>query len=215
MSTTRVTAALADFVTIAPGRQAASTDDRVAGESRALVAAAQAGDRLAFGRLVDLHQAAALRTAMAALGRREDAEDVVQDAFVLAWRCLPGFRGDAAFRTWLLAIVWRRALDRRKARDRWWRRNAPIAFDDFDVSRGATAATPEDDVINQERRRNVADAIRTLPPKLRDALLLAASGEHTYDEIARLQGIRPGTVKWRVFEARRIVRAQLELRGDA
>jgi RNA polymerase sigma-70 factor (ECF subfamily) len=183
-------------------------------ESAPLVAAARTGDRAAFGRLVELHGATALRTALAALGRREDAEDVVQDAFVVAWRRLPGFRGDATFRTWLLTIVWHRALDRRKSRERWWRRNATWASDAIDVAPvTAEGASPERLVMDQQQRRAIALAIARLSPKLRDVLLLAASGEHTYDEIAHLQGIRPGTVKWRVFEARRLVRADLEARG--
>ena len=89
-------------------------------EVRALVAAAREGDREAFGELVSLHYRAVFRTAMAALQRREDAEDVTQDAFVLAWRKVAGFRGDSSFKTWLLTIVWRQALDKRRSRMRWW-----------------------------------------------------------------------------------------------
>ena len=209
MSTSRVTATIADWLS------SVSEAEPVAGrdESWALVAAAREGDRDAFGRLVDLHESAALRTAMAALGRREDAEDAVQDAFVLAWRRLPGFRGDASFRTWLLAIVWRRSLDRRKVRERWWRRNPSWSALPEEAERlvpTGHANTPEQSALDDEFRATCADAIRRLSPKLRDALLLAASGEHTYDDIARLQGIRVGTVKWRVFEARRIVRAAID-----
>jgi RNA polymerase sigma-70 factor (ECF subfamily) len=180
-------------------------------ESRPLVDAARAGDRAAYGRLVELHEATALRTAMAALGRREDAEDVVQESFVVGWRRLSGFRGQATFRTWLLAIVWRRALDRRKSRDRWWRRNASWGPCDAEVGQvSADGASPEGSAISAEHRRAIVLAIAGLSPKLRDALLLAAEGEHTYEEIARLQNVRPGTVKWRVFEARRLVRLELE-----
>lgn len=91
---------------------------------QAWVRAAQAGDRAAFDALVSLYYRAVYRTAMAALQRTEDAEDATQDAFVLAWRKVSGFRGDASFKTWLLTIVWRQALDRRTRRDRWWRRQA-------------------------------------------------------------------------------------------
>jgi RNA polymerase sigma-70 factor (ECF subfamily) len=208
-----VTATVADFVTIGSGPDALSSDVPGLDESSALVAAARAGDRAAFGRLVDLHEASALRTAAAALGRREDAEDVVQEAFVVAWRRLPGFRGEAAFRTWFLTIVWRRALDRRKARDRWWRKGSSSSPDDGDLARDETGrANPEQLAIDRQHRRAIAQAIARLSPKLRDALLLAASGEHTYEDIARLLGTREGTVKWRVFEARRIVRTSVAAR---
>lgn len=91
-------------------------------EVRAWVRAAQAGDRAAFDALVSTHYRAVYRTAMAALQRAEDADDATQDAFVLAWRKIAAFRGDSSFKTWLLTIVWRQALDRRRSRDRWWRR---------------------------------------------------------------------------------------------
>ena len=66
--------------------------------------AARAGSHEAFGELVTLHERMVFRVALAALGNREDALDAAQDAFVVAWRRLGGFRGDAAFRTWLLTI---------------------------------------------------------------------------------------------------------------
>ena len=61
--------------------------------------------------------------------------------------------------------------------------------------------------------REIARAIRALPHKLRDALLLAQSGEYSYDEIGAMLGSPVGTIKWRVSEARRVVRRQLETRG--
>ena len=85
---------------------------------RAWVAAAQAGDRAAFDALVGVYSRAVYRAAMAALQRSEDAEDATQDAFVLAWRKIGAFRGDSSFKTWLLTIAWRQALDRRIRRDR-------------------------------------------------------------------------------------------------
>src|SRR5262245_56723928 len=121
MSTEAVTSVVADLLNIVPAPDAVSRRGSEASEERLLIDAARAGDRSAFGRLVEAHEQAALRTAMAALGRREDAEDVAQEAFVAAWQKLPGFRGAATFKTWLLTIVWRRALDRRRNRARWWR----------------------------------------------------------------------------------------------
>ena len=86
-----------------------------------LVRRAQAGDTDAFGELVERNRKAVFRAAVAALGSTTDADDVAQEAFVLAYRKIGSFRGDAAFRTWLLAITWRKALDRRKSVGRWLR----------------------------------------------------------------------------------------------
>src|SRR5687768_17726831 len=79
-----------------------------------LVERARRGDPDAFGVLVERHHRAALRAAVAALGAVADADDAVQDAWIAARGRLADFRGDAAFRTWLLAIVWRKAADRRR-----------------------------------------------------------------------------------------------------
>lgn len=186
-------------------------DARDAPALAALVAAARAGNREAFGQLVALNQRAVYRAALAALGRPEDAEDVAQEAFVLAWRKLAGFRGDASFRTWLLTITWRKALDRRRARGARWQRHADgpsadrhplddVAADGPDPERAAVAA----DLAARARA-----AIQDLTPRLRDTLLLAASGQYAYGEIATMLDIPIGTVKWRVAEARRLVRVRL------
>jgi len=178
---------------------------------RAWITAAQAGDRDAFDALVGLYYRAVYRTAMAALQRSEDAEDATQDAFVLAWRKVGAFRGDSSFKTWLLTIVWRQALDRRRARDRWWRRRqAPVQTDDETFADGLETlvtldADPERIAEGRARLATVQAAIAALTPKLRDTLLLASSGDYSYDEIATMLKVPVGTVKWRVAEARRIL----------
>ena len=185
--------------------------DRETAEVRSLLDRAKAGDQAAFGRLVDLHQRVVVRTALAALGRREDAEDAAQEAFIQAWRNLPGFRGDAAFRTWLLTIAWRKALDRRKSRLAWWKRSAASADDRDPVDDVAEpAADPERETVARDTARRVREEILRLSPTLRDTLLLATSGEHTYDEIAAMLKTPLGTIKWRVSEARRIVASRMD-----
>ena len=209
-STVRVTADVAGFVLIAPPH--APPADRETPQLRALIDAARAGSREAFGELVSLHERVVMRTAMAALGVREDAEDVAQEAFVLAWQHLPRFRGEATFRTWLLTIVWRRALDRRRSRQRWWHRVHQPAGDtgaDAVAALPSTAADPERLAVDADLVRQAQACIRQLSPKLKDTLLLACSGEHSYEEIAALLGVPLGTVKWRVSEARRVIAKNL------
>jgi len=180
-------------------------------EVRALVAAARAGDREAFGALVSIHERVVVRTAYAALGSHADAEDAAQDAFVTAFRKLDGFRGDSSFKTWLLTIVWRKALDRRRTRRLWWSRQGtnwdePAPLDDF----ATTDASPEHLTMARDLADRARVEIARLSPKLRDALLLAVTGEHRYEDIASLLGIPTGTVKWRVAEARKQLTARLE-----
>jgi RNA polymerase sigma-70 factor (ECF subfamily) len=83
-------------------------------EDDELVERALKGDASAFDELVLRYGTAVYRAALAALGSPADAEDVMQDAFLLAYRKLSHFRGEASFKTWLLAITWHRALRRRQ-----------------------------------------------------------------------------------------------------
>jgi RNA polymerase sigma-70 factor (ECF subfamily) len=200
-------------LTIAGPREGTPADDRETARVQALVAAARTGDREAFGDLVTMHQRIVYRTALAALGTREDAEDATQEAFVIAWQKLSGFRGEALFRTWLLTIVWRKALDRRRQRRLWWNRTQsgtmPALVDPLDRAQD-DAPSPERAAVSRDMADRVRHEIVQLSPKLKDTLLLATSGEHTYEEIATLLGVPLGTVKWRVAEARRLVLERLD-----
>jgi RNA polymerase sigma-70 factor (ECF subfamily) len=177
-----------------------------------LVTRARQGDPAAFGELVDRHRTAVYRAALAALGSHADAEDSAQDAFVLAYRRLASFRGDSSFKTWLLTIAWHQAINRRRGVARLWRRmraNGSAGEDHPIANIAAADPTPEAAAADAQLRRAIATAIRRLSPPLRDALLLAQSGEHTYEEIGAMLGAPIGTIKWRVSEARRKVRAAL------
>jgi RNA polymerase sigma-70 factor (ECF subfamily) len=182
-----------------------------------LVTRARQGDSAAFGELVDRHRNAVYRAALAALGSHADAEDAAQDAFLLAYRRLDSFRGQATFKTWLLTIAWHHAINRRRSLTRIWRRMVEPKTHEKVESVTATVATsyptPEQAAAHDQLRRAVRSAIQTLSPRLRDALLLAQAGEYSYQEIAAMLGAPLGTIKWRVSEARRIIRKQLQERG--
>ena len=185
-----------------------------------LVRLAQAGDLDAFGELVERNRRAVFRAALAAVGSATEAEDVAQEAFVTAWRKLAGFRGDSQFRTWLLSITWRKAIDRRKGISRWLKIAAFPSKDEageetLDVLERLPSRERRQDVTyeSDELQAQIRKLIGSLPRKLREALLLAGSGEHTYDEISAMLGAPVGTVKWRVAEARRVLRRKLAASG--
>lgn len=173
-----------------------------------LVARARQGDTHAFGELVTRHQAAVIRTAFIVCRSREEAEEVAQDALVSAWRRLSTFRGEAQFRTWLLTIAWRHALTRRGSA---WRRLFRTARQPEDVTFELRSDAPgaERIVAAGETLQRVGELVDALPAPLRDALLLAASGECTFEQMAVMLGVPSGTLKWRVSEARRRVKAGL------
>jgi RNA polymerase sigma-70 factor (ECF subfamily) len=181
-----------------------------------LVTRARQGDSTAFGELVNRHQSAVYRAARTALGSHADAEDAAQDAFVLAFRRLDSFRGEASFKTWLLTIAWRQAINHRRSMTRLWRRM--MAPQDREPDEGPEAIagglpTPEAAAAAVELKRAVRDAIRRLPPALRDTFLLAQAGDYGYEEISAMLTVPVGTIKWRVSEARRRVRKALDDRG--
>jgi len=182
-----------------------------------LVTRTRQGDPAAFGELVDRHRAAVYRAALAALGSHADAEDAAQDAFLLAYRRLESFRGESSFKTWLLTIVWRQAINKRRSVRRIWSRMvAPRDEDEASemmASVTAQSPTPEEATAHGELRHAVQRAIRALTTKLRDALLLAQAGDYTYDEMGAMLGAPTGTIKWRVSEARRLVRTTLRAAG--
>jgi RNA polymerase sigma-70 factor (ECF subfamily) len=180
-----------------------------------LVRLARGGDKDAFAALVDLYQQSAWRVAMAALGRPEEAEDAAQDAFLSAWRNLGHLRDDERFRPWLLSIVWRKAIDRRRGMRSWLRLVAATVASERDERAWTIedspdlAQNPEAEAIGRNEAVAIRKVISSLPRKLRDPLLLAASGDYRYEEIALMLSIPVGTVKWRVSEARRLVKSKL------
>jgi RNA polymerase sigma-70 factor (ECF subfamily) len=176
-----------------------------------LVALARAGDLHAFGALVDLHARAARRVAAAALATPADADDVVQEACLTAWQKLSELSDANAFRGWLLRIAWRKAIDRRRSTSSWLRRFT--SNEHADPQMGLVrdlGPDPEVQAIGTELDAAIAVAIRSLPTRLRDPFLLATAQRQRYGDIADVLGLPVGTVKWRVFEARRILRAKLK-----
>ena len=184
-----------------------------------LVRLAQAGDVEAFGELVERNRRAVFRAALACVGSPAEADDVAQEAFVTAFQKIEGFRGEASFRTWLLSITWRKAIDRRKSVTRWMQRLVMPAVsedgEEWDPMQRlpSGARSQEDDLLTSDLQKRLRPLIASLPKKLRDALLLAGSGEHSYEEIGQMLKIPVGTVKWSVSEARKVLKQKMSAMG--
>ena len=171
-----------------------------------LVHRAQNGDSAAFDEIVERHKGAVFRASLAALRNREDAEDVTQETFITAFRKLDTFRGESQLRTWLSRIAWNRSMDQR-------RRGRFRSFLHLDEPHAMELATPEADPERATLARSVHARVRReidlLPENLRDTLLLASGGDLDYASIGEMLGVREGTVKSRVFEARAMLRTML------
>ncbi|WP_018352864.1 RNA polymerase sigma factor [Longispora albida] len=163
------------------------------------IAAARRGDEAAFEDLVREHRPAARRCAEL-LGAGTEAEDVVQDALVKAYRKLGTYRGDAGFRSWLLAIVANETRNLHRSRSR---RGAAHA------RQAALAGRPPEEPLPAEDRELLLTAIRGLSAPDRDVLTYRYLLDHSESETAELLGWPKGTVKSRTSRALDRLRGRL------
>jgi RNA polymerase sigma factor (sigma-70 family) len=169
-----------------------------------------AGDRAAFDELYRRYASAAYGLAFRVTGQAVLAQDVVHDAFLALWRAPEAFderRG--SFRTFFLSLVHHRAVDTVRRETRLRSRNERAAnlepLTGEDPAEGVTEAA-----YLAVRRREVLEALGSLPREQRQVLEMAYFGGKTQVEIAEEIGIPLGTVKTRTFAALRKLRAQLE-----
>jgi RNA polymerase sigma-70 factor, ECF subfamily len=182
-----------------------------------LAARAAAGDADAFEALVTRHEARIYRLAYRLTGSDADARDVLQDAFLAAYRSLASFRGAARFSTWLYRIATNAALMHRRAR----RRRPTESLEEFlprfdDEGRHAPevaelrAAARADDLLDDERLAAAARAaLARLPDLYREAFVLRDLEELDTSEVATLLGVEAATVRQRVHRARLMLRGYL------
>jgi RNA polymerase sigma-70 factor (ECF subfamily) len=136
----------------------------------------------------------AFRVAFSVLRQRQDAEDIAQEAFAKAFRHFHRLRDRDRFRAWLIRLTWRLALDRQRSDRRRAARERTANF--------AEPTYVSDTHGENERARQLWQAIDALPEKLRIVVVLANMQEHDVGEVAMLLRIPPGTVKSRLFLAR-------------
>lgn len=137
----------------------------------------------------------AFRVAYGVLRHRQDAEDVAQEAFAKAYRSFAQLRDRDRFRAWLVRMTWRLAIDRWRADRRRTAREQAVELPDV--------ASTEDVAVSQERSAQLWRAIDALSEKLRVVVVLAAIEGHDIREVARLLDLPEGTVKSRLFLARK------------
>ena len=172
-----------------------------------LIRKAKEGDVEAFCALVQRYQVVALRVAYPLTAG--DAEDVVQDAIVKAYRSLHRFRDASAFRPWFLRIV---ANEARNSRRSAGRRHA-LALRSGDRGQAASEPLPEDVSLSHERAQELAAALARLGDDDRLVLAYRWFAEMSEAEMAAALGCRPGTVKSRLSRAHERLRMQLLVEG--
>ena len=162
------------------------------------------GDLRAFDELVHQYYGMAYSLAYKVLNNDDDAREITQDAFVRIHKAIDSFRGDASLKTWIMRIVMRLSLNRRRNRSRSAWRRLGLHHDEESVHTAVPYyQTPEAEYISQETRMQVQRLIDRLPDSLRQVVILSSFEDLSYDEIAQILNLPVGTVSSRLHVARK------------
>ena len=180
-------------------------------DEQALVAAARRGDTHAFNKLILTYQTLAYNVAYRTLHDPDAAADATQQAFISAFRALPGFRG-GSFKAWLLRIVTNACYDQlRRAKRRPASSLDDMLVDpDHSVILTDEGESPEDYALRQDLGRVIQNGLDELPSEQRLAVILYDIQGFSYREIAQATGVSLGTVKSRLSRGRARLRDYLQ-----
>ncbi|MGJ8691947.1 MAG: RNA polymerase sigma factor RpoE [Thalassotalea sp.] len=178
-----------------------------------LVERVQQGDKNAFNLLVTKYQQRVANLVSRYIKNHSDVSDVVQEAFIKAYRALPNFRGDSAFYTWLFRIAVNCAKNHLVAGNRKLS-NSDLDVEDAENYDGGEAlrvnASPERLLLTQEIKAVIFRTIEKLPEDLRTAINLRELDGLSYEEIAEIMECPVGTVRSRIFRARDAIDKQIK-----
>ncbi len=183
-----------------------------------LIARAQSSDLAAFNHLVHRHQNAVYSVALRYMRAPDLADDVTQDTFLRAYRAIDTFNNDngLGFRSWLLRITSNRALDVLRSQKR-----RPVDSLDAAMDNASTNWSPEDSsetpyefIERGDLAKQLEWALGQISPDQRIVVILSDIHGHSYDEIAEITGVAPGTVKSRLHRARARLRDVLQEAGE-
>ena len=178
-----------------------------------LVARSVAGDHDSFNQLIRRWERPIYALAFRVLGREDDARDVCQEAFLRAFRALPGFKGDAKFSSWLYRITLNLCRDWLRRKKRTPVVQAPEGVDLVDLAAAqGPAESIEDLVARKQLSAAVAEAMASLPDEQRTAIVLKEFHGLTFQEIADLQQIPLSTVKTRLYQGLSVLRRTLDVK---
>lgn len=172
----------------------------------ALVRKARDGDYNAFERLFERHRDLVYRFAYNMAGRRDDAEDLVQEAFVRAYQNLGRYRDEAKFTTWLLRIVSNLATDHGRMHNRRTALEKQEAGGGLDWMTVGNVTDPVQELEADRRAGILRKAIASLPPHHRNMIVMRDIEERDYADISATLGCTVGGAKLRVLRARRALR---------
>ena len=189
----------------------------------ALVDRVREGDNAAFQELFEKYHRRAFAVALGVVKNKQDAMDVVQDAFIKVHKHLHSFQGTSSFYTWLYRIVMNLSIDhvRRVRRKRGMDYDDAISREEDAAGDGAllptiTDSNPSKAVMRRELHEAIQKALHALPEHHQQVIVLREVEGMSYEEMAQTLEVPKGTIMSRLFHARRKMQTQLEeyLRGD-
>jgi RNA polymerase sigma-70 factor, ECF subfamily len=199
-----------ELVLVQPGRTVGRLTAAHDKEDELVHGTAQAETRREFEERLAECGPLAYRVARGVLRNTADAEDVAQEAMLRAYRQFDRLRDRTRFRAWLVRIAFRLALDRLRSGKRRELRDTHWSQPEYHP----LPANAEELAASNEFQAHLDNALAELPEKLRLVLLLAATDGHTIDEIAGMLDISTGTVKSRIFYARRKLAEKLRCHAN-
>jgi RNA polymerase sigma-70 factor (ECF subfamily) len=182
------------------------------GSDTELAQAAARGDAQAFHELVERHSSAMFRLALSLSGRRADAEDICQEAFIGAFRGVRRFDGRASFKTWLTRILLRQAA-------KVWKKNQSRSMLSIDAAMDSEKSglngsrrsfEPSGPAVDLDTAMDRVEMVARLGPDHQQVVVLREMHGMSYEEIANLLGIPRGTVESRLYRARAELRKLLK-----
>jgi len=182
------------------------------GHDAAVVAQVLGGDRDAYRALVERHSRAVFRLAYRMMSNEQDAEDVVQETFLKAYRSLNNFEERSTFSTWLYRITSNCALDLIRKRQRHEQKREPEPLEESELVAQLPAGDPTPDrlALSGELGKQIGAAMRELSPMERAAFVLRHHEGQTIEEIGRQLGLEPSATKNSIFRAVQKLRRALE-----
>jgi RNA polymerase sigma-70 factor (ECF subfamily) len=182
-------------------------------DDRQWVEMAQQGDVAAFDKLVEMYHSRIYTLTYQMTSNREDAEDLTQEIFVKAFEALPRFKGHSSFYTWLYRIGINKTINYRKKRNR----NRPLSLDamEQEVKQDevyhdlSSKGSPLRNLSLSELQLKLNEAMQRLSEKHRTVVVMHDMQGIPHDKIANVVGVSVGTVRSRLFYARRQLQADL------
>lgn len=186
-------------------------------EESLLVSKAQRGDTVSFEKLVVENQTKVYNLALRMVGNEEDAFDMSQEAFIKAYNSLGSFRGDSRFSVWLYRLTTNVCLDFLRAESR--RNHTSLTFlsdedEEKELEIPDDRFSPETAAEKKELREELGRGLMSLPEEYRLILLLREINGLSYEEISKALSLEEGTVKSRIFRARKRLCAILSAQGN-